>query len=129
MVIKRFVLLLLPLAGCVAVMQVEDVITLPPPQKVRSQSAGQKLTIFWQAGPEAHVPGFNGYLLYVSPRSMAGLTLADLPAPIAINRGLTSHTLTVGDSLTLFIQVRSRVGRNRISLPSLPELVIKPATP
>ncbi len=126
---KRFGILLLPLAGCVTMLHVQDVIELPPPAKVQSRRAGQSLTISWQAGEEARVPDFSGYLLYVSSRSMAGTPLAELPTPIVIGRGFTAHTFLIGDSLPLFVQVRSRAGRNRLSLPSLPELVIKPATP
>lgn len=126
---KRLGILLLPLAGCVTMLHVQDVIGLPPPANVQSRRAGHSLTISWQAGEEARMQDFSGYLLYVSSRSMAGMPLAELPTPFAIGRGLTSHTLLIGDSLTLFVQVRSRAGRNRLSLPSLPELVIKPATP
>lgn len=126
---KRLGILLLPLAGCVTMLNVQDVIGLPPPANVQSRRAGQSLTISWQAGEEARVPDFSGYLLYVSSRSLAGTPLAELPTPIVIGRGFTAHTFTIGDSLPLFVQVRSRAGRNRLSLPSLPELVIKPATP
>jgi len=126
---KRSGILLLPLAGCVTMLHVQDVIELPPPAKVQSRRAGQSLTISWQAGEEARVPDFSGYLLYVSSRSMAGTPLAELPTPIVIGRGFTAHTIVIGDSLPLFVQVRSRAGRNRLSLPSLPELVIKPVIP
>lgn len=125
MAMKRAAGLALLFAGCVTVTHVRDVLDLPPPQQVQSRREGNTATIFWQAGAESRQGDFAGYLLYVAPRSLATEPLQQMPAPIAIAKGLTEHTIVLGDSLPLFIHVRSRAGRNKISLPSLPELIIK----
>lgn len=125
MAMKRAAGLALLLAGCATVTQVRDVLELPPPQQVQSRRESNTATIFWPAGAESRQADFDGYLLYVSPRSLATAPLQDMPAPIVIAKGVTEHTIVIGDSLPLFIHVRSRAGRNKISLPSLPELIIK----
>lgn len=125
MVMKRAAGLALLLAGCVTVTQVRDVLDLPPPQQVQSRRQDNTVTISWQAGAETRQLDFAGYLLYVSPRSLTTVPLSAMPAPIGIAKDVTEHTIVLGDSLPLFIHVRSRAGRNKISLPSMPELIIK----
>jgi len=118
--------LVFALIGCSSALQVRDVIDLPPPRHVRAVQAGAEIKVSWESGVETESRDFRGYLLYVSPRSLMTVPLAAMPEPIEVQPGVTEYTITVFNSAPVFIHVRSRAGRREVSVPSLPELIVRP---
>jgi len=114
--------------ACGASWQVYSVIKLPPPEEVKARVHDERITVEWRAGAESEVEEFSGYYLYMAHRSLSTVPLEEMPQPIAVPPGVTEYSFAMTDSLPLFIHVRSRIGRRKLSLPSLPELVGEPET-
>ena len=117
-------LFILSSLACSSAIRISSVIDLPPPTNVRHKYGDELIKISWNAGPEQDVLNFKGYLLYFSNRSLATVPFSQLPAPVEISARTTEFNLAVSDSLPVFVHVRSRAGHRKISLPSLPELII-----
>ena len=112
--------------GCAASWQVRDVLELPPPADLRAERKGRQITISWRAYPSDEVLDFSGYLLYFASRSQARTPFDQMPPPVEIPPEATQFTLEVADSLPVFIHMRSRAGGKKISLPTVPELIMPP---
>ncbi len=111
-------------AGCAASYQVLDVIDLPPPRQVQVERHGDQITIRWQAGAEHKQMHFSGYKLFIATRSLATTPVRELPAPIMLPDTATMFFYSSTDTARLFIHLRSCAGKRKISLPSLPEVVV-----
>lgn len=115
------------LAGCATAYFVLDIIDLPPPQNVRAARYGEQITINWQPGRERRRALFSGYKLFFARHSLATTPVHELPPPILLSATDTTFTLVMVDTAKLFLHIRSYLDRQRISLPSLPEVIV-PAT-
>jgi hypothetical protein len=112
------------LAGCAASYQVIDVIDLPPPRQVQAERHGDQITIRWQAGPERQQAQFSGYKLFITTRSLATTPVQELPSPFWLPGTATTFSFAAKDTASLFIHIRSCAGKNKFSLPSLPEVIV-----
>ncbi|MCI0697661.1 hypothetical protein L0337_37390 [candidate division KSB1 bacterium] len=112
------------LAGCAASYQVIDVIDLPPPRQVQAERRGDQITIRWQAGSERRHAQFSGYKLFVATQSLATTPVQELPPPFWLPDTATTFTFAVKDTAKLFIHIRSYAGKQKLSLPSLPEVIV-----
>ena len=113
------------LTSCATAIQVQDVIDLPPPAEVRGERIGERITIKWKTGIEVRAVDFAGYFLYFAPYSLAVTPLDEMPSPVAVPPGATEYSMAVSDSLPRFIHLRSRAGKRKLSLPSVPELAVR----
>lgn len=118
--------IMLVLLGCATTIQVRDVLELPPPQNVRGVRENGRVTVTWEASA-VKPKEFSGYLLYYSERSLAYVPFATMPSAVELPALATEYSFTFSDSLPVFIQLRSRSGRDHVSLPSLPEVALPPA--
>ena len=123
----HFTLVIIAIA-CAPALQVKDVIDLPPPAGIGSRQEGDRVTVFWEKGAEQQAENFNGYLLYFSTHSLTSVPFAELPKPVELPPNTSEFILVLQEQRPLFVHLRTRAGGNRISLPSLPELIIKPAS-
>lgn len=106
---------------------IEDATELAPPRKVTLQSVDDHVEIFWQASPDENDPDFAGYNIYYAPRSLILTRIRDLPLPIKVAKDQHAYIFTNLDRhKTYFVNVRSRSRKGKLSLPSLPELIIAP---
>jgi hypothetical protein len=112
------------LAGCATSYQVIDVIDLPPPRQVEAVRRGDQITIRWQAGSERRHAQFSGYKLFAATRSLATTPVQNLPPPFWLPDTATTFSFAVKDTARLFIHIRSCAGKQKLSLPSLPEVVV-----
>lgn len=112
------------LAGCAASYQVLDVIDLPPPREVRAERHGDNVTIRWQPGAERKRREFSGYKIFVAAKSLATTAVQELPAPVTLPDSATTLSFAAKDTAQLFIHVRSCAGKTKLSLPSLPEVIV-----
>ncbi|MGH7493061.1 MAG: hypothetical protein ACREOO_11770 [bacterium] len=112
--------------SCVQGLRFRDVIDLPPPQDVQAFRHHDSITVKWQKPGALARDDLTGYFLYFAPRSLAAISLAQLPRPIEIPPQLTLFTFAVADSSPVFIHMRTRSGRKHVSLPSMPELIVPP---
>lgn len=112
------------LLGCGASYQVIDVIELPPPLQVEAERRGDQITIRWQAGAERRHVQFSGYKLFVATRSLATTPVPELPPPFWLPDTATTFSFAVKDTAKLFIHIRSYAGKQKLSLPSLPEVIV-----
>lgn len=124
----QFFTLVVTTIACAPALQVKDVIDLPPPAGIGSRQAGDRVTVFWENGAEQQAEDFSGYLLYFSTRSLTSVPFSELPKPVELPPQTNEFTLIIQEQRPLFVHLRSCAGGNRISLPSLPELIIKPAS-
>lgn len=111
-------------AGCAASYFVLDIIDLPPPQNVRAVRYGGQIIINWQPGRERRRPLFTGYKLFFARHSLAATPVRELPPPILLSAAESTFTLATNDTTKLFLHLRSYLDRQRISLPSLPEVIV-----
>ncbi|MDZ7289634.1 MAG: hypothetical protein ONB44_10625 [candidate division KSB1 bacterium] len=118
--IAAFVLLI----GCATSYRVFDVIELPPPQQVQAERHDDQVTIRWQAGVERRHPKFSGYRLFMATRSLASTPVWKLPSPIILPDTINWFSFTSADTSTLFLHIRSCAGKQKLSLPSLPEVMV-----
>ncbi len=125
---RRHVALLLFLAACAGTApRVLDVTELAPPQQVRFERTGEGVVIRWKPSPHHDRAAFAGYNVYVSQRSLIFAEIAKLPEPVRVGKDSTQVLLRdLSKSATYFVHVRSRTREGDLSLPSLPELVIRP---
>jgi len=112
------------LAGCAASYQVLDVIDLPPPQNVRAERRGEQIIVRWQPGRERRRGQFAGYKLFIARHSLATTPVQELPPPIALPATDTILAFAAMDTAKLFLHIRSYMDRQRLSLPSLPEVIV-----
>lgn len=110
-------------SACVQTVRVRDLIDLPPPSQVQAVRRQDHITVAWQA-PAAGRLKSNGYLLYYAPRSLTATAFASLPPPVELAPQLSQFTFASTDSSPVFIHMRTRAGRQNVSLPSLPEVVV-----
>lgn len=101
-----------------------DVIDLPPPQNVQAVRHGEQIIVSWQAGRERGRAAFAGYKLFFAQHSLATTAVHELPPPILLNATDTSFALAAVDTAKLFLHMRSYLDQQRISLPSLPEVIV-----
>ena len=111
-------------AGCAASYFVLDIIDLPPPQNVRAVRYDGKIVINWQPGRERRRPLFAGYKLFFARHSLAATPVPELPPPLLLSAAESTFTLATNDTTKLFLHLRSYLDRQRISLPSLPEVIV-----
>jgi hypothetical protein len=119
-------ILFILLTGCAARYQVLDVIDLSPPRQVQAERHGGQITVRWRAGAERQAKEFSGYLLYVARYSLVTTPAQELPSPVVLPDTSTTYFFLSTDSAKLFIHLRSRAGARKISLPSLPEVIVLP---
>lgn len=111
-------------AGCATSYFVLDIIDLPPPQNVRAIRHDGKIIIYWQPGRERRRPLFRGYKLFFARYSLAATPVDELPPPLLLSAAESTFTLASNDTAKLFLHLRSYLDRQRISLPSLPEVIV-----
>jgi hypothetical protein len=111
------------LIGCSASLQVADVLDLPPPRQVRAERRDDQVTVRWRPGAEQKHAQFSGYKLFVATRSLAATPVHELPPPFSLPDTATTFSFAAADTATLFIHLRSCAGKQKLSLPSLPEVV------
>jgi len=100
---------------------------LAPPGDVEFTMARDSVEIRWQASRHEALPDFAGYNIYISTSSLTFAASGELPRPIVLPKGDHSYRLAKTRlDQTTFIHVRSRSRNGALSLPSLPELCIKP---
>jgi hypothetical protein len=102
------------------------VIELPPPRQVQAERRDNQIKIRWRAGREQQMPQFSGYQLFIAKRSLVNMPVRNLPSAIALPDTATSFSFASTDTVKLFIHLRSRAGKYKISLPSLPEVMVPP---
>jgi hypothetical protein len=112
------------LIGCASSYQVIDFIDLPPPQGVRAERRGDQIIIHWLPGRERRQPQFSGYKLFVATHSLATTPVQELPPALALFKADTAFSFATVDTTTLFLHIRSCLGKQKISLPSLPEVMV-----
>jgi hypothetical protein len=116
------------LIGCASSYQVIGVIDLPPPQQVQAERRSDQIIVRWRPGLERRQPHFSGYKLFMAPHSLATTPAQELPPPIALPDNATTFSLAAGDATRLFLHIRSCVGKRKVSLPSLPEVIVPEKT-
>ncbi len=100
---------------------------LAPPGDVAFRMVRDSVEISWQASKHETLPVFAGYNIYISTSSLTFAASGELPPPIVLPKGDHSYRLArtrIGQ--TTFVHVRSRSRNGELSLPSLPELCVKP---
>lgn len=112
------------LTGCTTSYFVLDIIDLPPPQNVRAERRGEQIVINWQPGRERRRATLAGYKLFTARHSLATTPVHELPPPILLSATDTTFILAPADSAKLFLHIRSYLDRHKISLPSLPEVIV-----
>src|SRR5574341_2177270 len=111
--------------GCASSLQVSDVLDLPPPRQVRAERRDDQVTVRWRPGAERRHPRFSGYKLFVAARSLAATPFSELPPPFWLPDTATTFSFTAADTAALFIHLRSCAGKRKLSLPSLPEVMVR----
>lgn len=112
--------------GCAASSsyKIIDVIDLPPPRQVQAERHGDQVIIRWQTGPERRLVRFSGYKLFMAKHSLATTPVQELPAPIDLADTDTTFAFVSTDTVKLFLHLRSSLGGQNLSLPSLPEVIV-----
>lgn len=106
--------------------QVADVIDLAPPQHVTVEKLDDSIRLTWRPSIHESAPTFQGYDIYIGEKSLVLAPLRTLPQPVQVAKG--THALILDAShlpAEAFIHLRSRDVKGHLSLPSLPEIVLK----
>ena len=104
--------------------KVKSALQLAPPQNVQQIKQSEEHKIIWEASSDEKKPGFAGYNVYFSNKSLIFTAIKNLPVPVELDKTVHECIPDDIDSLT-FLHVRSRNTRGEISLPSLPEIKFK----
>jgi len=118
---------LLFLAGCAAQTRVLDITELAPPRQVSASFSDGRVVVRWQPSLDEQRPQFAGYNVYVSTSSLLITALAvddRLPQPLEVGKVHQAILADLEPGARYFIQVRSRLRSGRISIASLPEVVV-----
>lgn len=123
MSLKRWLVFILLVPGCLPPPPLADYITQPPPDNVRAELASGRIAISWQAPATRNNP-IIAYQIYVAQKSLVYAAVRELPVPVAVvPAAQTAVSLPhPGWHGEIFLHVRSLNQKGQLSLPSLPEL-------
>ncbi len=108
---------------------IKDVTELAPPQNVSISPENEQITIIWDTSIHEDKPEFAGYNLYYSRKSLMFAPIKNLPPPVVLGKNQHSYTLdNLDPTVKHFVHVRSRDLDGNLSFPSLPEVIIPPAS-
>ncbi len=126
-----FLYLSLMIYACASRPQLLDYISLPPPQEVSARLTAEGLVVSWELPPPYLLARIEQFNVYVSPKSLLYTPIEALPQPACVADRKQTRCLIkdVDVARDLFIHVRSQNSKGDLSLPSLPEIHLRPAQP